>query len=161
MTKIFLTDNTEWSSENLWKMISADEKLIKTTRDKRSGGSILQIFIRRTFKTWNTSPNNVKNSTKYPLLTLTTYFDTSFTVQFYQVFHCFLVWYPSCACAVFSSSTASTKIVYFCSQYRENFSYTVILLVFLWKSNIQLITKYSLLIKNINNISLLIFITLK
>ena len=25
-------------------MISADEKLIKTTRDKRSGGSILQIF---------------------------------------------------------------------------------------------------------------------
>ena len=86
-------------------------KLIKATRNKRSGGSILQIFVRRTFKTWNASPNNVKNSKKYPLPTLTTYFDTSFTIQLYQVFRYFLVWYPSRACAVFSSSTTSTKIV--------------------------------------------------
>ena len=28
--------------------------IIKTKRNKRSGGSILQIFIRSTFKTWNT-----------------------------------------------------------------------------------------------------------
>ena len=31
-------------------------------KNKRSGGSILQIFIRHTFKTWNTSPNIKKNS---------------------------------------------------------------------------------------------------
>ena len=85
------------------------EKLIKAARDKRSGGSILQI--RRIFKTSNASPDNVKNSKKYPLLTLRTYFDTSFTVQFYQVFRDFLVWYLSCACAVFSGSTL--KIVNF------------------------------------------------
>ena len=42
----------EWSSKTLWKMISADVKR-KTTRNKRSGGSILQIFIRRTSKTLN------------------------------------------------------------------------------------------------------------
>ena len=52
--KIFLTDNTEWSSKNLWKMISADVKAKKTIRNKRSGGSVLQIFIRRNFETWNT-----------------------------------------------------------------------------------------------------------
>ena len=57
------------------------QKLIETTKNKRSGGSVLQIFIRRTFKTWNTSANNVKNFKKYPLLTLTTYFDTTFTVH--------------------------------------------------------------------------------
>ena len=56
-------------------------KLIKATRNKRSGGSILQIFVRHTFRTWNTSPNNVKISKKYPLLTLTNYFDTTFTVH--------------------------------------------------------------------------------
>ena len=104
------------------------EKLIKTTRDERSGGSILQIFIRHTFKTWNTSPDNVKYSKKYPLLMLGYYFDTSFIIQFYQVFCDFLVWYPSCACAVFLSITWA-KIVNFCSQCRENFSNTVILLV--------------------------------
>ena len=48
--------------------------------------------------------------------------------QFYQVFRDFLVWYPSCAYAVFSSRT-STKIANFCSQFRENFPNTVILLV--------------------------------
>ena len=95
---------------------------------------------------------------------LGTDFDTSFTLQFYQVFRDFIVWYPSCAWAVFSSS-AATKIVNFCSQYRENFSNTVILLVslniILWhqnnkqKSNIQLIT----LQKNINKISLSIIVT--
>ena len=30
------------------------QKLIKTTRNKRSSDCILQIFIRSTFKTWNT-----------------------------------------------------------------------------------------------------------
>ena len=40
----------------MWKKkISAEvKKLIKTTRNKRSGGSILQIFKTCTFKTWNT-----------------------------------------------------------------------------------------------------------
>ena len=42
--------NVEWSAENLWKMISADE----TSRTKRYSGCILQIFIRSAFKTWNT-----------------------------------------------------------------------------------------------------------
>ena len=32
-------------------MISADVKANKRTRNKRSGGSILQMFIRRTFRT--------------------------------------------------------------------------------------------------------------
>ena len=81
VAKTFFTDNTEWSSKNLWKMISADVKAIKTTRNKISGDSILQIFLRPTFKTWNTSPNNVENSKIYPLLTLTTSFDTTFTVH--------------------------------------------------------------------------------
>ena len=36
---------------NLWKMTSADIKGIITTRNKRSGGCILQIFIRSTSKT--------------------------------------------------------------------------------------------------------------
>ena len=76
---------------------------------------IFQIFI----------PNNVKNSWKYPLLTLGTDFDTSFTVQLYQVSR---EWPPSCACAVFLGSK-SRKIVNFCYQYSENFSNTVILLV--------------------------------
>ena len=40
-----------------------------------------------------------------------TYFDTSFTVHFFQVFRDFLVFYPGCACAVFLSS----------SQYREKY----------------------------------------
>ena len=30
-----------------------NDKLIKTTGNKRSGGCILQNFIRSTFKTWN------------------------------------------------------------------------------------------------------------
>ena len=79
--KIFFTDKTEWSSQNLWKMISADVKANKSNKKYRSGSSILQIFIKRTFKTRNTSPNNVKNFKKYSLLTLTTYFDTTFTVH--------------------------------------------------------------------------------
>ena len=83
------------------------EKLIKAARDKRSGGSILQI--RRIFKTSNASPDNVKNSKKYPLLTLRTYFDTSFTVQFYQVFRDFLVWYPSCAYTAYLDSPNTVK----------------------------------------------------
>ena len=37
VTKIFFPDNAEWSSNNLWKMMSADTKA-KTTRNKRSSG---------------------------------------------------------------------------------------------------------------------------
>ena len=51
MTKIFFSVNVEWRSKNLWKTISADVKADKTTINKRSGGSILQIFIGSTFKT--------------------------------------------------------------------------------------------------------------
>ena len=60
-------------------MISADIKANKT-RNKRSGGSVSQIFIRLTFRTSNTSPN-VNNLKKYQLLMLMTYFDTTFTVH--------------------------------------------------------------------------------
>ena len=113
------------------------EKLIKATRNKRSGGSILQVFVRQTFRTQNTSPNKVKSSKKYPLPTLMTYY--FHCTQFYQVFRDFLVWYPSCACAVFSSRT-STKLLIFVPNTEK----------------IQLIT----LQKNLN-ISSLIFVTLK
>ena len=52
MAKIFFTDNIEWSSKNLWKMKSAD---VKANKNKKSGGSILQIFKDvPNFKTWNT-----------------------------------------------------------------------------------------------------------
>ena len=50
-------DNTEWSWKTLCKIISDDirwcKSYYKTTRNKRCGGCILQIFIRSTFKTWN------------------------------------------------------------------------------------------------------------
>ena len=38
MTKIFFTDNIQWSSKNLWKMIAVMQKLIKTTKSKIPGG---------------------------------------------------------------------------------------------------------------------------
>ena len=44
---------------------------------------------------------------------------------FFQAFRDFLVWYPSCAWAVFFSRAAS-KIVSVCSQYRESVPNTVI-----------------------------------
>ena len=50
----FISDKVEWTSKNLWKMWSADVKAEKTTRNKRSGGCILQIFIKGTSKTWDT-----------------------------------------------------------------------------------------------------------
>ena len=47
----------EWSSKDLWKMVYIYtylmQKLIKA-RNKRSGGSILQIWVRCMFKNWNT-----------------------------------------------------------------------------------------------------------
>ena len=43
----------EWSSKTLWKMISANVKR-KITRNKKPGGSILQIIVRHTSKTLNT-----------------------------------------------------------------------------------------------------------
>ena len=55
LAQIFFSDNNvEWSSKYLRKMIFADVKANKNNnKKKRSGGSILQIFIRSTFKTWN------------------------------------------------------------------------------------------------------------
>ena len=44
---------------------------------------------------------------------------------YYQPYRDFLVWCPSCACAVFSSRMSS-KIVGVCSQYREKVPNTVI-----------------------------------
>ena len=52
--KYFFSDIFEWSSKNLWKMTPVDVKANKTKRNKRSGGFILQFFIRSTFKTWDT-----------------------------------------------------------------------------------------------------------
>ena len=49
VTKIFFSDNVEWSSKNLWKVISAEVKAKKTTRNKRSGGCILKIFLRNIY----------------------------------------------------------------------------------------------------------------
>ena len=43
----------EWSSKNLWKMISAACKnQYKTTRNKKSGGCILHIFLDAYFLFW-------------------------------------------------------------------------------------------------------------
>ena len=52
---VFTLDDyiVEWSPKYLWKLIPADVKANKKTRNKRSGGCILQIFIRCTFKDWN------------------------------------------------------------------------------------------------------------
>ena len=42
--KTFSSDDVEWSSKNLWKMISAVVKnLIKTTRNKRYGQNLLSM----------------------------------------------------------------------------------------------------------------------
>ena len=51
VTKIFFTGNIEWSSKNLWKMIGICwcKKLIKTTRNKRSGGSIYLTIFYKTY----------------------------------------------------------------------------------------------------------------
>ena len=128
MTKIFLRiirNKLLKICEN-WYLLM--EKIKKITRNKRTGDSILQTFITQTLKTWKTSPNSVKNSKKYPLLTLMSYFDTSFTVH--SFIKSSVAWCPSYACAVFPSRT-SIKIVNFCFQYHENFSNTMMLLVFL------------------------------
>ena len=53
-TKIFFSDNAEWSSNNLWKMVSVDVKANKTTRIKDLVAlSFIQIFIRSTFRYWD------------------------------------------------------------------------------------------------------------
>ena len=49
--KYFFSDNVEWISKYLCKMTS-DVKA--NLNNNRSGGSILKVFIRSTFKTWNT-----------------------------------------------------------------------------------------------------------
>ena len=54
--KIFFSDNVEWSSKNLWKMISAD--VIKTTRNKRSGHCIFTNFYKKYLQNLK---HNVKN----------------------------------------------------------------------------------------------------
>ena len=52
LEKIFFSDSVEWRSKNLWKMISADLKANKTTRNKRSGDCILQIILGVYFSFW-------------------------------------------------------------------------------------------------------------
>ena len=46
-------------------------------------------------------PNTMKNSKNYSQVTQTTYLDIFFRVHcLFQAFSEFLVWYPSCACAL-------------------------------------------------------------
>ena len=53
VTKTFSADNFEWSSNNLWKMMSANAKAnAKQQEVKDLVVYILQMFIRGTFKTW-------------------------------------------------------------------------------------------------------------
>ena len=53
--KNLFSDNIEWSSNNLWKIISADVKAnVKQKEIKELVAVTFVIFIRGTFKTWNT-----------------------------------------------------------------------------------------------------------
>ena len=53
--QIFLEDNVEWSSKNLWKMMSADVKAsIKQQEIKDLVAHLTNVYTRITFKTWNT-----------------------------------------------------------------------------------------------------------
>ena len=53
--KNHFSSKVEWNSKNLWKIISAECKnQYNSTRIKRTGGCILYIFRRSTFKAWNT-----------------------------------------------------------------------------------------------------------
>ena len=56
VTKIFLADNFEWSSKNLWKMMSADVTTsIKQQEINDLVAHLTNFYARRlTFKTWNT-----------------------------------------------------------------------------------------------------------
>ena len=52
--EIFSSDNVEWSSKNLRKMISADVKANKKKKRNKGAGDCILLLIRSTFKTWNT-----------------------------------------------------------------------------------------------------------
>ena len=56
------------------------------------------------------SPNSMENSKNYSLLMWTTYF--FHRTLFYQAFHNFLLWWPSCTCTIFSSRTLSKLSVF-------------------------------------------------
>ena len=55
---IFFSDNIEWGSRNMWKMMSADVKANVKQYNKQiievvSVSYIFYFFIRSTFRTWN------------------------------------------------------------------------------------------------------------
>ena len=54
MMKIFSLDNVEWSSKNLWKMISANVKGNIKQQEIKDMVAVSYIFLRSTLKTWNT-----------------------------------------------------------------------------------------------------------
>ena len=58
---------TECSSRDLWKMISADVKLIKTTKNKRVGGSIRHKMNVQKLN-WNTININIKGACIFHLI---------------------------------------------------------------------------------------------
>ena len=54
----FFSDNIEWGSRNMWKMMSADVKANVKQYNKQiievvSVSYIFYFFIRSTFRTWN------------------------------------------------------------------------------------------------------------
>ena len=55
---IFFSDNIDWGSRNMWKMMSADVKANVKQYNKQiievvSVSYIFYFFIRSTFRTWN------------------------------------------------------------------------------------------------------------
>ena len=48
------SNNTEWSSKYLWKMISADVKTNIKQDNKRFGAYLTNIYRKYLQKTWNT-----------------------------------------------------------------------------------------------------------
>ena len=54
--KIFFSDNVEWSSKNVWKMMPADVKANIKQEEIRDLVTIsYNFFLRSTLETWNTS----------------------------------------------------------------------------------------------------------
>ena len=60
VTKIFFSDNVEWSSKNMLK-ISADVKANKKTRNKRSSDTVSYEFININKKYLQNLKHNVKD----------------------------------------------------------------------------------------------------
>ena len=55
VTKIFLADNVEWSSKNLWKMSAANDVKTSTKQQeiKDLVAHLINFYTRITFKTWS------------------------------------------------------------------------------------------------------------